>query len=158
MVEQSTTFAFRELRYDCVTCPRLATGAYIRHAGWGKWYGNEKQAVGVHGMAATFPVFKAMRATDFVKMLSVGEMAVGAVLLAGRAARDRRRGPDRLLRGAVDLRPTACTSPAAPADPAAPRSEGVSDARDRTRAPHRWATQPYRRLRDSANFCSPSSA
>ena len=62
---------------------RLATGAYILHSGWEKWRGNEQQAAGVHGMAAgAFPVFKAMKATDFLKMLSVGEMAVGAALLA----------------------------------------------------------------------------
>ncbi len=62
---------------------RMATGAYILHAGWGKWHGNEEQAVGLHGMAAgAFPVFKAMKATDFLKMLSMGEMAVGAALLA----------------------------------------------------------------------------
>ena len=62
---------------------RLATGAYILHAGWGKWHGNEEQAAGVHGMASgVFPMFKTMKATDFLKMLSVGEMAVGAALLA----------------------------------------------------------------------------
>jgi uncharacterized membrane protein YphA (DoxX/SURF4 family) len=62
---------------------RLATGAYIFHSGWEKWHGNEEQATGVHGMASgAFPVFKPMRATDFLKMLSVGEMALGAALLA----------------------------------------------------------------------------
>ena len=62
---------------------RLATGAYILHAGWGKWHGNEQQAAGVHGMAAgAFPVFESIKATDFLKMLSVGEMVVGAALLA----------------------------------------------------------------------------
>jgi len=62
---------------------RLATGAYIFHSGWEKWHGNEEQATGVHAMASgAFPVFKPMRATDFLKMLSVGEMAVGAALLA----------------------------------------------------------------------------
>lgn len=61
---------------------RLATGAYILHAGWGKWHGNEEQAAGVHGMAVgAFPMFKAMKATDFLRMLSVGEIAVGAALL-----------------------------------------------------------------------------
>ena len=62
---------------------RLATGAYILHAGWEKWHGNEAQAVGVHGMASgAFPMFKEMPATDFLKTLSVGEMAVGAALVA----------------------------------------------------------------------------
>ena len=83
---------------------RLATGAYILHAGWEKWHGNEAQAVGVHGMASgAFPMFKEMPATDFLKTLSVGEMAVGAALVAAaRATRDRGRCPDRLLGRALD--------------------------------------------------------
>jgi uncharacterized membrane protein YphA (DoxX/SURF4 family) len=62
---------------------RVATGAYILHTGWEKWHGDENRAVGVHGMASNaFPVFNAMKATDFLKTLSVGEMALGAALLA----------------------------------------------------------------------------
>jgi uncharacterized membrane protein YphA (DoxX/SURF4 family) len=62
---------------------RVATGAYILHAGWEKWHGSEQQATGVHGMAAgAFPPFKAMKATDFLKVLSASELAVGASLLA----------------------------------------------------------------------------
>lgn len=62
---------------------RLATGAFILHSGWEKWHGGEEQAAGVHGMASgAFPVFKSMKAPDFLKMLSVGEMAVGTALLA----------------------------------------------------------------------------
>jgi len=62
---------------------RLATGAYILHTGWEKWHGNEQQALGVDGMASgAFPVFKPMKATDFLRMLSAGELAVGAALLA----------------------------------------------------------------------------
>jgi uncharacterized membrane protein YphA (DoxX/SURF4 family) len=62
---------------------RLATGAYILHTGWGKWHGNEEQAAGVHDMASgAFPIFGGMKAADFLKVLSVGEMAVGAALLA----------------------------------------------------------------------------
>lgn len=62
---------------------RLATGAFVLHAGWEKWHGNEEQAMAIHGMAAgTFPIFKTMKATDFLKMLSVGEMSVGTALLA----------------------------------------------------------------------------
>ena len=61
---------------------RLATGAYILHTGWEKWHGDEARAAGVHGMASNaFPVFNAMKATDFLKTLSVGEMALGAALL-----------------------------------------------------------------------------
>jgi uncharacterized membrane protein YphA (DoxX/SURF4 family) len=61
---------------------RLATGAYILHTGWEKWHGDEDRAAGVHGMAANaFPVFSSMKATDFLKTLSVGELALGAALL-----------------------------------------------------------------------------
>jgi len=62
---------------------RLATGAYILHTGWAKWHGNEEQAAGVHGMASgAFPFFAGMKSADFLKMLSVGELAVGTALLA----------------------------------------------------------------------------
>jgi uncharacterized membrane protein YphA (DoxX/SURF4 family) len=62
---------------------RLATGAYILHSGLEKWSGSEQQAQGVHGMASgAFPFLKGVRPTDFLKSLSVGEIAVGAVLLA----------------------------------------------------------------------------
>jgi uncharacterized membrane protein YphA (DoxX/SURF4 family) len=62
---------------------RLATGAYILHTGWEKWHSGDERAAGVHGMAANaFPVFKAMKATDFLRMLSVGEISLGAALLA----------------------------------------------------------------------------
>lgn len=61
---------------------RLATGAFILHTGWEKWHGDEQQANGVHGMASgAFPVFKTMKPTDFLKVLSLGEMATGAALI-----------------------------------------------------------------------------
>jgi uncharacterized membrane protein YphA (DoxX/SURF4 family) len=61
---------------------RLATGAYILHSGLEKWHGDEDQAAGVHGMAAqAYPPLQAMKATDFLRTLSVGEIAVGAALL-----------------------------------------------------------------------------
>jgi uncharacterized membrane protein YphA (DoxX/SURF4 family) len=63
--------------------PRVAAGAFIAHAGWEKWHGSPEQAAGVHGMASNaFPVFKDMQSTDFLRMLSVGELATGAALLA----------------------------------------------------------------------------
>jgi hypothetical protein len=63
--------------------PRVAAGAFIAHAGWEKWHGSPEQAAGVHGMASNaFPVFKDMRSTDFLRMLSAGELATGAALLA----------------------------------------------------------------------------
>jgi hypothetical protein len=61
---------------------RLATGAYILHTGWEKWHADEDRAAGVHGMAASaFPVLNSMKSTDFLKALSVGELALGAALL-----------------------------------------------------------------------------
>jgi uncharacterized membrane protein YphA (DoxX/SURF4 family) len=62
---------------------RVATGAYILHTGWEKWHANEQRATGVHAVAAgAFPAFDQMKPTDFLKLLSAGEMAVGAALLA----------------------------------------------------------------------------
>jgi uncharacterized membrane protein YphA (DoxX/SURF4 family) len=62
--------------------PRVAAGAFIAHSGWEKWHGSPEQAAGVHGMASNaFPVFKEMDATDFLRLLSIGELATGAALL-----------------------------------------------------------------------------
>jgi uncharacterized membrane protein YphA (DoxX/SURF4 family) len=62
---------------------RLATGAFILHAGIEKWKGSAETATGVHGMASgTFPVVKGMEPSTFLRTLSVGEIAVGATLLA----------------------------------------------------------------------------
>jgi uncharacterized membrane protein YphA (DoxX/SURF4 family) len=62
---------------------RLATGAYILHAGWDKWHGGEEQANGVHGMAAgAFPLLKGIPPTAFLKALAGAELATGATLLA----------------------------------------------------------------------------
>lgn len=62
---------------------RLATGAFIAHSGWEKWHAGPETAAGVHGMASgAYPVFKDMSPTDFLRMLSAGELAVGAGLLA----------------------------------------------------------------------------
>jgi uncharacterized membrane protein YphA (DoxX/SURF4 family) len=61
---------------------RLATGAFILHAGWGKWHGNEQQATALHGMAsAAFPPLKMIPPTKFLRLLAAGEIATGAVLL-----------------------------------------------------------------------------
>jgi len=62
---------------------RLVTGAYIAHTGWEKWQGGEERAAGIHGMATgAYPVFAGMKSTDFLRLLSIGEMATGALLLA----------------------------------------------------------------------------
>jgi hypothetical protein len=62
---------------------RLAAGAFILHSGIEKWSGGPEQAAGIHGMAAgAFPVLKGFKPTEFLKALSVGEVAVGTALLA----------------------------------------------------------------------------
>ena len=62
---------------------RLAAGAFILHSGIEKWSGGPEQAAGVHGMAAgAFPVLKGLKPTEFLKVLSVGEVALGTALLA----------------------------------------------------------------------------
>ena len=61
---------------------RLATGAYIAHAGWDKWHGSNEQANAVHGMAAgAYPFLREIPPTRFLRALSVGELATGAALL-----------------------------------------------------------------------------
>jgi uncharacterized membrane protein YphA (DoxX/SURF4 family) len=61
---------------------RLATGAYIVHAGWGKWHGTEAQAQAVHGMAAgAYPFLTEVQPTTFLKMLGAVEMTLGVALL-----------------------------------------------------------------------------
>jgi uncharacterized membrane protein YphA (DoxX/SURF4 family) len=62
---------------------RIATGAYILHAGLEKWNGDEARAEAVQGMAAgAFPVVKTVSATTFLKLLAGAEIATGAALLA----------------------------------------------------------------------------
>ncbi|HET9895814.1 MAG TPA: hypothetical protein VFQ44_12875 [Streptosporangiaceae bacterium] len=62
---------------------RITTGGYILHSGLEKWKGDEARAKAVHGMAANaFPILKDIPATQFLRMLSVGEIAVGSMLLA----------------------------------------------------------------------------
>jgi uncharacterized membrane protein YphA (DoxX/SURF4 family) len=60
----------------------LITGAFILHTGLEKWRGDEKTAEAVHGMAAgAYPVFKELSPSRFLRLLAVGEIAVGAALL-----------------------------------------------------------------------------
>jgi uncharacterized membrane protein YphA (DoxX/SURF4 family) len=62
---------------------RLVTGAFILHSGWEKWSGDEQTAQAVHGMAATaYPMLQDIAPPRFLRMLSIGEMGVGALLLA----------------------------------------------------------------------------
>jgi uncharacterized membrane protein YphA (DoxX/SURF4 family) len=61
---------------------RLATGAYILHAGLGKWRGSEEQAAGIHGMASgAYPFLRDMPPAQFMRTLAVGEIVTGALLL-----------------------------------------------------------------------------
>jgi uncharacterized membrane protein YphA (DoxX/SURF4 family) len=61
---------------------RIATGAFIAHAGVAKWNGPPEQAEGVHGMAAAaFPALKPIPPKVFLKLLAAGEVATGALLL-----------------------------------------------------------------------------
>jgi hypothetical protein len=62
---------------------RVATGAYIAHAGWDKWHGSIEQAQGVHGMAANaFPFLRRVPPKTFLKALAAAEIATGTALLA----------------------------------------------------------------------------
>ena len=61
---------------------RLATGAFILNSGIGKWSADEETAARLHGMAAgTYPFLQNIKPADFAKLLSAGEIALGAALL-----------------------------------------------------------------------------
>jgi uncharacterized membrane protein YphA (DoxX/SURF4 family) len=61
---------------------RAAAGAYVLHSGIEKWGGGAEQAAGVHQMASgAFPVFADLKPPQFLRLLSAGELAVGAALL-----------------------------------------------------------------------------
>jgi hypothetical protein len=61
---------------------RLAAGAFILNSGWDKRDADQETAQGLHGMAAgAYPFLGKVEPADFVKMLSVGEIALGAALL-----------------------------------------------------------------------------
>jgi len=62
---------------------RLATGAFILNAGLGKRDIDPDSAAGLQGMAAgAFPQLGKMPPEQFGKLVSTGEMALGAALLA----------------------------------------------------------------------------
>jgi uncharacterized membrane protein YphA (DoxX/SURF4 family) len=61
---------------------RVAAGAYVLHAGIGKWNGSEEQAKGVHATASgAFPFLAKVPPATFLKALSVAEIATGTALL-----------------------------------------------------------------------------
>jgi uncharacterized membrane protein YphA (DoxX/SURF4 family) len=63
--------------------PRLATGAFILHAGIGKWEGTPEGAAAVHGMAAgAYPFLGDVPPEKFQRLLAAGEIATGVALLA----------------------------------------------------------------------------
>jgi uncharacterized membrane protein YphA (DoxX/SURF4 family) len=63
---------------------RLTTGAYILNSGLGKLGADEGTAQFLHGAAAsTYPsLFKDMEPKKFARILALGEIGVGAALLA----------------------------------------------------------------------------
>lgn len=62
---------------------RAVTGAYILHAGIGKWGGSPEQAAGIHGMASdAFPPLKSIEAPTFLRVLAGAEIVTGVLLLA----------------------------------------------------------------------------
>lgn len=62
--------------------PRLATGAFMLNSGLVKRGADEQAAAQLHGMAKNaYPFLGKLQPTTFVRLLSAGEMALGAALL-----------------------------------------------------------------------------
>ena len=62
---------------------RVATGAYILHAGLEKWHADEARAKGVHKAASgAFPFLERIAPERFVRILAASEIALGGALLA----------------------------------------------------------------------------
>lgn len=62
--------------------PRLATGAFILHAGIEKLRADTDRATALHGMAVgAYPNLEDLSPERFVRLLAVAEIAVGAALL-----------------------------------------------------------------------------
>lgn len=63
--------------------PRLAAGAFMVNSGWTKLGANHEAAEGLHAMAAgTYPSVRQLDPERFTRLLAVGELTVGAALLA----------------------------------------------------------------------------
>lgn len=61
---------------------RLAAGGYVLHSGLSKRDATAETAAGLHGLASgAFPFLKDWDPEDFVSRLSMGEMAVGSLVL-----------------------------------------------------------------------------
>jgi hypothetical protein len=62
--------------------PRAATGAFILNSGLGKRNVDPEHAAGLHGMASgTYPFLGKLEPEQFAKLLSAGEITLGAALL-----------------------------------------------------------------------------
>ncbi len=62
--------------------PRAATGAFILNAGLNKRNVDPERAAGLHGMASgTYPFLGSMDPQQFARVLSAGEITLGAALL-----------------------------------------------------------------------------
>lgn len=63
--------------------PRAVTGAFILHSGMQKWNADEETAQGMQGLASgAYPFVKKLQARQFIRLLAVGEITVGSLLLA----------------------------------------------------------------------------
>lgn len=61
---------------------RLATGAFILNSGISKLNATEEEKEQAHGWASSaYPIFKDMKPADFHKLLTYGEIGLGAALL-----------------------------------------------------------------------------
>jgi hypothetical protein len=62
--------------------PRVATGAFILNSGLSKRNVDAEHAAGLHGMASgTYPFLGKLEPEQFAKLLSAGEITLGAALL-----------------------------------------------------------------------------
>jgi uncharacterized membrane protein YphA (DoxX/SURF4 family) len=62
--------------------PRLAAGAFFLHSGIEKLSADEETAAKLHGFASgTYPFLGKLKPKDFARILAVGEIAVGAMLV-----------------------------------------------------------------------------
>jgi hypothetical protein len=61
---------------------RIAAGAFILNSGIGKLSADEATAAGIHGFAVgAYPFLSKLKPKDFVRILAVSEVALGAALL-----------------------------------------------------------------------------
>ncbi|MCD0451696.1 DoxX family membrane protein [Actinocorallia sp. API 0066] len=61
---------------------RIAAGAYILHTGLGKWSGDDRQAAGIHAMAASaYPFLGQIPPARFLRCVAAAEIATGLALL-----------------------------------------------------------------------------